>query len=39
MIEVVRERLFAMRDEEIARLIRHNPSPALAVITKLARRS
>jgi hypothetical protein len=35
MIEVVRERLLAMRDEEFARMLRHHPSPALAVITEL----
>jgi hypothetical protein len=35
MIEAVRERLFAMRGEEIARILRQSPSPALAVITEL----
>jgi hypothetical protein len=35
MIDAVRDRLLAMRDEEVARILRQNPSPALAVITEL----
>jgi hypothetical protein len=35
MIDAIKERLLAMRDEEIARVLRQNPSPTLAVITEL----
>jgi hypothetical protein len=32
MIEVVKERLLAMSDEELARIIRHSASPTIAAI-------
>jgi len=34
-LDAARERLLAMRDEEFARILKQNPSPALAVITEL----